>query len=75
MLRFYVIMHSVSVQASDIDYMANSELRKLQFFGAGPKAAVPLQVTKGSVAIALIIRLHNAYELMCFGSVLCTLLS
>ncbi|XP_012946958.1 lysine-specific demethylase 5A isoform X2 [Aplysia californica] len=25
----------------DIDYSANSELRKLQFFGAGPKAAVP----------------------------------
>nr|KAG5711307.1 hypothetical protein BaRGS_006004 [Batillaria attramentaria] len=24
-----------------IDYSANSELRKLQFFGAGPKAAVP----------------------------------
>ncbi|BFZ10485.1 hypothetical protein BsWGS_13524 [Bradybaena similaris] len=26
---------------SDIDYSKNSELRKLQFYGAGPKAAVP----------------------------------
>lgn len=25
----------------DIDYSVNSELKKLQFFGAGPKAAVP----------------------------------
>ena len=28
-------------QDPTIDYSANSELRKLQFFGAGPKAAVP----------------------------------
>ena len=34
-------------QTPDIDYSANSELKKLQFFGAGPKAAVPLQLTKG----------------------------
>lgn len=31
-----------------IDYSANSELRKLQFFGAGPKAAVP-SVQKGEL--------------------------
>ncbi|CAE1156303.1 KDM5 [Acanthosepion pharaonis] len=28
-------------QNSKIDYSANNELRKLQFYGAGPKAAVP----------------------------------
>ncbi|XP_013414674.1 lysine-specific demethylase 5A-like isoform X2 [Lingula anatina] len=27
-----------------IDYSANNEMRKLQFFGAGPKAAVPITV-------------------------------
>ncbi|XP_069142214.1 lysine-specific demethylase 5A-like isoform X2 [Argopecten irradians] len=28
-------------ESLDIDYSVNSELKKLQFFGAGPKAAVP----------------------------------
>lgn len=32
-----------------IDYSANSELKKLQFFGAGPKAAVPPLNPKGNV--------------------------
>lgn len=31
----------------DIDYSMNSELKKLQYFGAGPKAAVPA-VNKGN---------------------------
>ena len=35
-------------QEEDIDYSANSELKKLQFFGAGPKAAVP--GSKGNVS-------------------------
>uniref|UniRef100_A0A8B8DQC0 [histone H3]-trimethyl-L-lysine(4) demethylase n=1 Tax=Crassostrea virginica TaxID=6565 RepID=A0A8B8DQC0_CRAVI len=30
-----------AVEKMDIDYSVNSELKKLQFFGAGPKAAVP----------------------------------
>lgn len=30
-------------QEVDIDYNVNSELKKLQFYGAGPKAAVPGQ--------------------------------
>ena len=29
------------LQEPDIDYSANNELRKLQFYGAGPKMAVP----------------------------------
>ncbi|XP_067927988.1 lysine-specific demethylase 5A-like [Watersipora subatra] len=33
-------------QVPDIDYTANSELKKLQFFGAGPKTVVPLQISK-----------------------------
>lgn len=34
----------------DIDYNVNSELKKLQFFGAGPKAAVPqADEVKGNV--------------------------
>ncbi|KAK3776769.1 hypothetical protein RRG08_058519 [Elysia crispata] len=31
----------VTKENPDIDYSSNSELKKLQFFGAGPKAAVP----------------------------------
>lgn len=31
----------ICFQDPTIDYSANSELKKLQFFGAGPKAAVP----------------------------------
>ena len=34
-------------QVTDIDYTANSELKKLKFFGAGPKTVVPLQISKG----------------------------
>eukprot|EP00106_Octopus_bimaculoides_P001838 XP_014769280.1 PREDICTED: lysine-specific demethylase 5A-like [Octopus bimaculoides] len=33
-----------NVPNSKIDYSANNELRKLQFYGAGPKAAVPSTV-------------------------------
>lgn len=31
----------VTKESLDIDYSSNSELKKLQYFGAGPKAAVP----------------------------------
>lgn len=34
----------------DIDYNVNSELKKLQFYGAGPKAAVPGQEEKPKVS-------------------------
>jgi len=35
-----VLMQNVSV-VKKIDYSLNSELKKLQFFGAGPKTALP----------------------------------
>lgn len=42
LLHIYWFLDSfIFLQDADIDYSANSELKKLQFFGAGPKAAVP----------------------------------
>ncbi|GFN77384.1 lysine-specific demethylase 5a [Plakobranchus ocellatus] len=35
------VSDSLILKDPDIDYNTNSELKKLQFFGAGPKAAVP----------------------------------
>jgi len=35
-----MLMQTVSV-VKKIDYSLNSELKKLQFFGAGPKTALP----------------------------------
>ena len=32
------------LQEAEIDYSTNNELRKLQFFGAGPKMAIPAHV-------------------------------
>jgi len=40
LLVFSVLVQSVNV-VKKIDYSLNSELRKLQFFGAGPKTALP----------------------------------
>ena len=46
LFMFYEMMFKINIllfQELDIDYNVNSELKKLQFYGAGPKAAVPGQ--------------------------------
>ncbi|KAF6031963.1 KDM5A [Bugula neritina] len=50
-LKTYSKSPKKDLKIPDIDYTANSELKKLQFFGAGPKAALPLQISKSDKSL------------------------
>ena len=50
---------SQNYQQPPVDYESNKELKKLQFYGAGPKAALPDLSAEGKIQTYVLVKLQN----------------